>query len=434
MTIDAARRTPTVPGPLSKRSFRWFFVGRAVSLFGSAMTPVALAFAVLDRSADPRWLGYVLAAQMAPMVALVVVGGGFGDRYRRDLVLRISNAGAGLSQAGVAAVVLTGARLWLLIPLAFLNGVLEAFTTPALRGIVPELVATEDVQRANSLLSTVQNASRVLGPTLAGVLAATVGGGWGIAFDAFSFLVAAACLTQVAVPAKQALSQRLLPELRAGWRYFRSLPWLWSITACFALLNAIQLGVWQVLGPAIARHSIGEGAWGAVLSVKAIGLLAFSLVMLRLTVRRPLVVGLSGFALSGVPLVLLGTRASAVWLGAAAFLAGTVTALFGILWDTTLQTRIPGELLSRVCAYDDFGSYVAIPIGQLSAVAIATAVGTGPVAVAGGIAFTVIALLPLTLRSVRAVTTVGADRPAAAAADPGGADSEAVSDSPRPSM
>jgi MFS family permease len=368
------------------------------------MTPVALAFAVLGRSADPRWLAYVMAAQTIPLVALVVVGGGFADRYPRELVLRISNAGAGLSQGAFAAVILTGGRLWLLIPLAFFNGALDAFTTPALRGIVPDLVAPAAVQRANSLLSTSSNAARVIGPTLAGVLAGTVGGGWGIAVDALTFLVAALCLLPVKLPPRPASARTgLLRELREGWGYFRSLPWLWSVTCCFALLNALQLGIWQVLGPAIAKQTIGAPAWGAVLSVRSGGLLLLSLVMLRLTVRRPLVAGLLAMALSGVPMVLLGAHAWVGWLGLAAFVAGTGQALMGIVWDTTLQTRIPRELISRVSSIDDFGSYLAIPVGQLSVVAVAAAFGAGPVAVLGGAAYCVVALLPLLLGSVRGI-------------------------------
>ncbi|MFE0464212.1 MFS transporter, partial [Kitasatospora sp. NPDC058965] len=362
---------PTTPGPLRERQFRWFFAGQSVSRFGSAMTPVALAFAVLGRTDDPHWLGYVLAAEMVPMVALLVVGGGLADRYRREVVLRVSNAGAGLGQAGVAAVVLTGAPLWLLLPPAVLNGALDALTTPALRGIVPDLVPAAAVQRANSLLGAVRNGSRLVGPAVAGVLAATVGGGWGIALDAASFLVAALCLLPVRLPARPTGARGSLPrDLREGWGYFRSLPWLWTVSCSCAVLNAVQMGIWQVLGPTLARHGIGAPAWGAVQGVRAGGLLLFSLLMLRWTAGRPLLVGLCGLVPAGLPLVLLGTGAGVGWLGAAVFLAGSGSAVMSVLYDTTLQTRIPRELLSRVSSIDDFFAFGTIPLGQLSVVAL----------------------------------------------------------------
>ncbi|MDH6144868.1 MFS family permease [Kitasatospora sp. GP30] len=398
--LDAERAKP--PNPLRDRPFRWFFIGRAASLFGGSMTSVALAFAVLQRTSDPHWLGYVLAAQMTPMIALLILGGGLADRYRRDRLLRLANLSAGLTQAFVAFVVLSGASLWLLLPASVLNGVAEAFTTPALRGIVPELVAPGAIQRANSMLASTRNAAKVLGPSLAGVLAAGIGGGWGIACDAAGFVVSAACLTQVRLPARQSGTSRRLPaELREGWQYFRSLPWVWSITATFTVFNLIQVGSWQVLGPSIVKHSMGAAGWGAANSAKAVGLLLLSLVMLRLTVRRPLVVAMAAAALSGLPLVLLGLHAGLVPLAAATFTAGAGSAVCGILWDSTLQTGIPTELISRVTSYDDFGSWVAIPVGQLGVIPLAAAFGAGRVAVAGGIALTGLTLLPLLVPSVR---------------------------------
>lgn len=93
--------------PLMNATFRWFFLGRVVSVLGSAMTPVALAFAVLLVPGGTHLLGSVLAAEMVPMLAFLVLGGGVADRYRRDTVLRLTNVGAGLSQAGIAFCVLT---------------------------------------------------------------------------------------------------------------------------------------------------------------------------------------------------------------------------------------------------------------------------------------------------------------------------------------
>lgn len=387
-------------------SFRWFFAGRIVSLAGNAMTPVALAFAVLQATNSAAYLSLVLAAQFTPAIALLILGGGFADRYRRDVLLRISNLGAGISQGAVALAVLTGAPTWMLIPLAFVNGVNEAFTTPALRGIIPQLVGEADRQRANSLLSTTHNAVRIMGPTVAGVLVATVGGGWAIALDAASFLIAAACMLRVRVAAHpSARSETFLRDLRDGWSYFRALPWIWSITAAFAVINAIQQGVWQVLGPVIAKDTFGAPGWGLVLSARAIGLLVFSAVMLRWGVRRrPMIVGLPAVALGAIPLVLLGLHVGVPGLAAVTFVAGAGTAVFGIIWDTTMQSNVPNQMLSRVSSYDDFGSYAAIPLGQLSVVPIAGLIGVTAVAVLGGGAYALAALLPLSLASVRRLT------------------------------
>ncbi|MGW5705811.1 MFS transporter [Amycolatopsis japonica] len=398
-----------VDGPLSARPFRWFFAGRIVSVLGSSMTPVALAFAVLETTSSPEYLGFVLAAAMVPEIVFVIIGGSVADRWRRDVLLRIANAGAGLSQACVAFCVLTKQDPLFLILLALVNGTLQAFISPALQGIVPQLVDSANIQKANSMLSASRNAARILGPSAAGVLVAVAGGGWAIALDAVSFLIAAACLTCVVLPAKaKSTSANLLRDLREGWTYFSSTPWIWSITLAFMFLNAIQMGVWQVLGPSIASTTIGATGWGLVASVKAAGLVIASLAMIKIAVRRPLLIGLIAMSATAIPLVLLGAGSNLILVATATFVSGLGSAFFGIVWDTVRQRNIPNTMISRVTSYDDFGSYVAIPVGQLAVVPIASAAGMPQVAILGGITYFVIALLPLALHSVRNLAASGA--------------------------
>jgi MFS family permease len=366
------------------------------------MTPVALAFAVLQVSDDPRYLGYVLAAAMIPMIALLLVGGGVADRIRQDRLLLATNLGSGLSQSAIAACVLTRQSVFFLIPLAFVNGVIQAFSGPAMQGIVPKLVEKDLLQKANSLLSSVGNASKLLGPTVAGLLVATVGGGWGIAFDAATFFFSSACLATLSLPdPPKRKGGSLLRDMRDGWAYFRSTRWLWTVSISFTLINVIQLGVWQILGPILAKGSFGAGQWGVVLSTRAAGLLVMSTLLIRLTIRRPGVSGLLWMALSGLPLMLLGLRANAFELAAVAFVAGLGFSYMGIVWDTARHTHIPQAMMSRATSIDDFGSFVAIPVGQLGAVPLASAFGATRVAFVGGVAFVVVALLPLCVGTVR---------------------------------
>jgi hypothetical protein len=369
------------------------------------MTPVALSFGVLQITKDAEYLSFVLAAEMIPVICFTLIGGGFADRFNRNVLLRVTNTGAGVSQAAVAACVLTRQDPLVLIPLVAVNGTLQAFTGPALRGIVPQLVEPSEIRRANSLFGISRNASRILGPSLAGILVAAVGGGWAIALDAFSFLFAAACMTRVSLTGKaKAPSRNLARELREGWAYFRSKSWIWSVTIAFAVMNAVQMGVWQVLGPVIAQHGIGAGGWGAVSSAKAVGLLVASFATLRLALSRPLVAGMLGMSLSAVPIILLGIGANAWWLSLAAFAGGIGSGYFGVIWDTTLQANVPNDMISRVSSYDDFGSYLVIPVGQLSVVPLATAFGMADVAVSGGLIYLGVTLLPLLLVSVWQIT------------------------------
>ncbi|MCL6599852.1 MAG: MFS transporter [Alicyclobacillus macrosporangiidus] len=393
-------------GALSSSRFRWFYCGRTVSLFGRAMTPVALAFAVLQARNGQQLLGYILAAEILPNVLMLLIGGNIADRYRRDRILLLCNLGSGLSQTGIAAIVLMGANSYLIFPLAISNGVLAAFTSPAMRGIIPEIVDSKDIKQANSLLNTSSSAAKIVGPTIAGVLVATVGGGWGIAIDAVSFFISALCLTRVHIPSRPSMTDSsLLQQMREGWAYFRHRRWIWSITAGFALMNAVQMGVWQVLGPIMAENTFGSAGWGLTLGVKSVGLLVASVAMLRFELRRPLRDSMLAVAVSGIPMIVLGQGYALPYLLIATAFAGAGQTISGIGWDTTLQQAVPKDKLSRVCAFDDFGSYAAIPVGEILAVPLAEIFGYQTVATVGGLVFIVVALLPLLEPQVRRVTT-----------------------------
>ena len=331
------------------------------------MTPVALALAVLNASGQPTDLGVVLASQIVPQLALLLIGGAVGDRYSRRNVLVVANLGSGLTQGGTATLLLTGHySLPLIAGLSAANGAIGAFASPALRGIVPEVVAAPDLQRANSLLSATSTGARILGPTAAGLLVVSVGGGWAIALDALSFVGAALFFIRlpqgIAIPPGR---KRLLAEIGQGWREYRAIPWVVAMALAYCVVNLVNVGPWQILGPVLTREHNSEAVWGVVLSVRAIGLFAMSVLMYRLTFRYPLrstsLIGVLG----ALPLLALGLGLAAPWLIACAFVGALGFTAGGIAWDTSLQQHVPGRVLSRISSFDDLLSFAAIPAGEL---------------------------------------------------------------------
>ncbi len=367
------------------------------------MTPVALAFAVLDASGDVSDLSLVLAAQAVPLLVLLLVGGVVADRFPRGPVLVAANVGAGLTQAAVAALLITGGyALGPVAALVALNGATTAFTIPALSGIVPELVDGDALQRANALLATSRGATRVLGPSVAGVVVATAGGGWALAVDAAGFLIAALCMARLRLPRRPpAGGGGVLRDLREGWTAFRSLVWVRTVVLAFTGLNFLTAGIWLVLGPVIARETIGEAAWGLVLGARAAGLLVMGALMYLVVARYLLRLGQLALLLGAVPYVLLGLGSSAGWLIAGAFAAGVGSAVFVVAWETSLHEHVPAGVRSRVTSYDVLGSYAAVPLGQLLVVPVAAAVGDRQVALLGGVVYAVLVLAVLASRSVR---------------------------------
>jgi len=399
--------------PLREKPFRRFFVAGTISVAGGSVTQVALAFSVLKLTGSARDLSFVVSAYMVPMVALVLLGGGVADRVGQAALLKITHFGSGLSQGAIAFCLFTKQPVGYLIGLAVVNGVLQAFTGPALSGIVPQLVSTEGLQRANSMLASVSSAAKVLGPSVAGVLVATVGGGWALAADSASFFIAAVILSMIPVRDRRKKNKaKLVTELRQGWTYFRSTSWIWSITAGFTVVNLVQMGAWQLLGPVLAEGTFGAGGWGAILSCRAAGALVMSMLMIRLNVKRPLLTGQLVITVAAVPLMLLGLNANVVVIAVAAFFAGLASSFTGVLWDTSLHTYVPNEMMSRAVSYDQFGSTCAIPIGQLSVIPLATAFGARHVAFAAGVIFLLSMVAPLMLASVRRLGTEAGPQPA----------------------
>ena len=366
-------------GPFGQREFRLLFLGRTTSFVGNAFANVALAFAVLDLTGSRADLGYVLAARAVPQVLFLLAGGIWADRLPRHQVMVASNLASGLTQGAVAALLLSGhARIWQLAALAALNGTSSAFFFPASTGIVPQTVPRSMLQSANALLRLGLNSSFIGGAALGGLIVGATSPGVGIACDAASFLLAAAFVGAMRIPATLRIEgSSFVAELREGWREFSSRTWLWAIVAQFGVVNAVEQGAENVLGPAIAKaHFGGATGWGLILTAQSLGLIAGGLVLLRFRPDRLLLAATLGFLLTIPFLLVLAIPASLAGVVAGAAAAGIGMEVFGILWDTTLQQEISQEKLSRVSSYDALGSFVLIPLGLAVAGPVAQAAGT----------------------------------------------------------
>jgi hypothetical protein len=363
---------------LTGRPFALLFAARTTSVLGSAFSPVALAFAVLALpGATATTLGLVLAAQAVPEVAFMLFGGVIADRFPRYRVMVSADLVAGTSVAVLAAVVLTGtARLPLIMALAACNGIAVAIFSPALTGIVPQVVAPDRLQGANGLLRLSTNGARILGLAAAGAVVVAVGPGWALAVDAATFLVSAALLAGLRLPAVRGASGgTILSDLRHGWREFVSRQWTWVIVLQFSLVNAAWSGV-LVLGPVVAKRDYGgPAAWSILLAGDAIGAVAGVLLAIRLRPRRPLLVATLAVFPMGVPIALLGLRSPLWTIAVTAFAAGASLDVFSVLWDTALQQHIPPAALSRVSSYDWLGSLALGPLGLIAAGPAAAAFG-----------------------------------------------------------
>jgi predicted MFS family arabinose efflux permease len=391
---------------IRQSTFRNILLARAVSLLGTSMAPVALAFAVLgEPGGSAAKLGAVLAGRSIAQVAFLIFGGALADRFPRYRIMVGSDLLALAAQAAVAALFISGTPpIAPLVALSAVNGAANALFIPASRGLVPQIVDPSELQSANALIRLSQNSASLAGAAISGVVIVAVGAGWAIGIDAATFGISAFLVLTSRAPRTGHGTRRtaLAAELREGWQEFRSRQWVWVIVAQFALVNLCFTPCVYVLGPVVAKqHWGGALAWSAVVTANAIGLIAGSFLVMRLRPAHPLLAAtLATFGF--LPPFFLLAAPAPVWLAAISMLVNGICAdVFEVLWMTALQEHIPGDKLSRVTSYDALGSFVLGPLGLLAVGPVAAAAGIGTTLAAAGSLVTAGNVLALCTRSVR---------------------------------
>ncbi|RAJ64820.1 putative MFS family arabinose efflux permease [Streptomyces sp. KhCrAH-43] len=357
------------PSPLRLPAFRRFLLAHLISAAGSAMAPVALAFAVIGQGGGAGSLGIVLNANTVPTVVFLLVGGVLADRMSRSRILFLGNLGAGTAQGAVAALVATGTATTAAISVcACLSGVSSAFTAPAAQGVASRLVPPEQLQQANALVRVPRNAVKVVGPVVGGFVVALTGPAWALGWDALTFVVAALLLSGLRLPGAVSPggSGGLLADVREGWAGFKSRVWLWSYTLSGTAVVAAWLAGYQLLGPIVAARSYaGAGSWGLVQGAFAAGLLGGTFVCLLWKPRRLMLVCVVTSSGLMLPLAALGLGLSLPWVLLATAVAGVGMDVAIVAWSTVLQQQVPDQELGRLSSLNSLGEQIAIPVGYL---------------------------------------------------------------------
>jgi MFS family permease len=391
-------RRDTAWGALRHRPFRLLIGARAVGLLGNAIAPIALAFAVLDLTGSAVDLGLVVGTRSIVNVALLLVGGVIADRLPRQFVLVGSSLAAMATQAVIAATVLTGmATIPVLLILSALNGAAAAFSQPASAALVAQTVPEDQRQSANAINRLITGAALMAGASLGGLLIAATTPGWGIAVDAATFGIAALLYSFIRVPTVQREpSHGPWADLRDGWSEFIRHGWVWAVVLGFLVINAVELGSIHVLGPVVADETIGRSIWGLVLASETAGMAVGALIAMRLRIRRLLYVGVVCTLGASLWLFALAIFPHPAVLLPAGFVTGMAMEQFAVAWEVSIQEHIPADKLARVYSYDQVGSFLAIPLGQMAAGPIAGQIGA-PAALLGAGALVVLAVLGMLL-------------------------------------
>ena len=380
---------PTYLTLLRQPSFTLFFMAASASTLGSAVVPVALTFALLQIGYTATAVGLILAAQTAPTVILLLAGGVIGDRWSRRRIMMGADALRCVCQGGLAALLATGhPSLPALMLLAACLGVGNAFFSPAESGLIPEIAGEKSrIKAANSLLGISNSLSAILGPVIGGMLVGLGDAPLAIGMDALSYALSAACLAFIHLPQhERKLTTSVLTDLKQGWSVFRQHKWLQLVTAQYGLLNLVTFAPFFVLGPVIfSSMPNGARSWGWIASATGAGGVVGGLLILRFRPSRPLVAYEISAALLTAPLIVLALHASVPVLMASSAVFGLALSILNVTVQTTIQERMPEEVLSRINALfsvvatglGPLGFALAGPVAHLAGPRHALGVGSG---------------------------------------------------------
>jgi predicted MFS family arabinose efflux permease len=394
---------------LAERDFRRFFIGQSASLLGDGMVGVALAFAVLDLTGSPADLGYVLAARSIPLIAGLLVGGVIADRLSRRRIMVTADLARFLGQGTMATLLISGhARIWELAALQAVHGAAAALFNPASTGLVPSIVTSGRLQQANALRGLAISIGNIGGPATSGILVAAASPGWAIAADAATFAISAITLAGLRLPThKPPPAQSFIRDLREGWSEFSARTWVWAIVTAASLTNML-FAAFMVLGPVISERSLGgPAAWATIQVLFGAGSLIGGITALRIHPRHPLRTGVLTVALWPLPALGLAAHLPTVAVAGLALLCGIGITVFNTLFETALQHNIPAKALSRVSAYEWFGSVACQPIGQATAGPLAAGVGVYPTLWLTGIAQLLIIMIAFAVPAIRRLPAGG---------------------------
>jgi MFS family permease len=378
---------------LRHRNYALFFTGQMVSMIGTWMTRVAISWLIYRLTGSALLLGVVGFAGQIPSFVLAPFAGVFVDRWNRHKVLGWTQALAMVQSAALAVLDLTGTiQVSHVIWLAVFQGFINAFDMPARQAFVVEMVTDrKDLPNAIALNSSLVNGSRLIGPSIAGVIIAWVGEGWCFGIDAISYLaVIGSLLAMTDLPRnvrKQVHDKNLLGQLREGFSYAVGFLPIRNILLLLAIVSLVGFP-YTVLMPIFATEILhgGPNTLGFLMAASGIGALTGAAFL----AARKSVLGLGRVipamsAVFGVGLVAF-SFSRVEWLS---LILMVVTGLGFMVQmatsNTLIQTIVDEDKRGRVMSFYTMAFMGTAPFGSLLAGSLADRIGAPHTLLIGGI-------------------------------------------------
>jgi ENTS family enterobactin (siderophore) exporter len=365
------------------------FSGQLVSLLGSNLTIVAVAYQVYHQTHSSLWVGLVSFIQLPLLIIGSLWGGALGDRFdRRTLLVGVSFILGLLSLALGLNALTSHANFALLVILPALAAGFGGVSGPLRTAVIPTLVQPEELVAAYSLNQVIMNAATIIGPGVAGVLLASVGISWCYFTDAitFSVLTLSTFLMAPMKPIGAETGEKLFRAIGQGFRYVRSHA---VVQAVYLVdLNAMVFGLPRALFPAMSLHVYhgGPQTLGLLYAAPGIGALVMAIFtgwMDRVRRRGRLVV-LVVLTWGGVMAIFGLAHVLVIGLFCLA-VAGAMDVISTVLRNTILQTSITDDFRSRISSIQMAVVTGGPRLGDLESGVVASLTSTEFSIVSGGI-------------------------------------------------
>jgi MFS family permease len=386
------------------RNYRLFFTGQVISLVGTWMQNIALAWYVIELTHSAVAVGFLAFCRFAPFTVFGLISGVVADRFDNRRQVMVTQASSMIVAAALTVLAVSGADIvWLAYLLAAASGTALVFDAPARHALTFQMVGRDELPNAVALNASLFNASRVVGPAAAGVIVAAFGVAVCFALNTVSFL---AVLTSLALMRTDELVPVDRPEehpswlssIREGLSYARRSPRVRLVLLMTTVVSTVGFN-FHVLVPVLSSETLDAGPRTFGILSAAFGAGALTGALLTASLGRAswkaLVAGVGGFSIS---LLLLAPLHTVVACAVLLYVVGVCFTLWTSNSQSMLQLAVPDHLRGRVLSLWLFAFAGLAPLGGLLAGWLSDVGGTElafAVAGATGLVMTTAALYEL---------------------------------------
>ena len=399
--------------PLAQnRDFRVLLTSQGISSLGDGVSFAALPLLVLALTGSGFAMGIVGALQTLPDLFLGMVAGAIADRSDRKRMMFLADLGrAGLTALIPISVALGGPTMAVILLVAAPTSILRSFFLAGYTASVPALVGRSQIGRANSYFEAVYSAGYIIGPAIAGVLAATIGPGPTLAIDALSFALSALGLLLVRRDLRAPVDRprrRLLTEIREGIDFIAAEPTLRTVILFWGATSILLAPLVTALAVHVTRD-LGEppSVLGLILASYGVGTVIGSLLTARRIGRgRVAEILLGGNLVIGLALVVVAVSVATPLQVGAAFVAGIAQSMVLVTYITLRTAYSPDDLLGRIGSTARSISLGLQPIGLLVGGALIDLTSGSATIALIGVAVATIALVFAPIAAMRHATVM----------------------------